>query len=199
MLSSEQPEENAVGDIKASPESIIYTCKEIENELRQGEILSGITLYSYNSAEDTVEAIEFNYAIIASQDCDLLQDFNRTKEGTASDLACIILFEANIAADARGSVGNSDIWKRVRQNKDERYHVLQEVPSGADLIGSGIGALLIDFKRLFTIPTRELYLQAKDKGGARRRCRLREPYREHFQSRAANYLSRVGLPEPHVI
>jgi hypothetical protein len=40
-----------------------------------------------------------------------------------------------------------DMWQRVRQNKDERYHFLQRIESGEDARGEGLAELSIDFKR----------------------------------------------------
>jgi hypothetical protein len=40
-----------------------------------------------------------------------------------------------------------DILKRVVQNKDERYHVFEQVEFAQDATGQGLPALGADFKR----------------------------------------------------
>jgi hypothetical protein len=94
-----------------------------------------------------------------------------------------------------GIKGND--WRRVTRNKDDRRHFLERVPSNTDHLSEGIPPLVVDFKRYFTIPHRELIRQCGIGHGARRRCRLEAPYREHFQSRLSYYLQRVMLPLDH--
>ncbi len=100
---------------------------------------------------------------------------------------------------AKTRIKASRIWERIVQNKDERYHFLEAVPAAQDLGAEGISDLVADFKRFFFIPLDEMYRQcAPDgNGGAKRRCRLIPPYREHFQNRAGFSLLRVGLPLDH--
>jgi hypothetical protein len=57
--------------------------------------------------------------------------------------------------------------------------------------------MMLDFKRCFSLPAKEIYRQTALPDGAKRRCRLEMPYREHLQSRAAFYLQRVTLLLPH--
>jgi hypothetical protein len=108
----------------------------------------------------------------------------------------VLIFEAEPWDSVRAKIRGGDLWKPVGQNKSDRYHFLQAVPSELDLAGEGLPALVVDFKRFFTLPATEIERQIAN-GEARRRCRLLSPYREHLQSRIAFYLQRVGLPEPH--
>lgn len=167
-------------------------------EYRQGEIISSVTQYTYNSAEGSVDAKLHTYVIIASQDCDLLQDFNARSESKVSDLNSVLCYEAHPATDARGNIAGSDIWKRIIQNKDERYQLLQSISTEEDCLKQGLPDLIIDFKRFFSITIDDLDRQVAA-GEAIRRTSLESPYREHFQSRAAYYLQRVGLPYNHKI
>jgi hypothetical protein len=85
-------------------------------------------------------------------------------------------------------------WQPVIQNNNERFHFLADVPAALDHLGQGLPSLIMDFRRYFTLPGPEIYRQCGTTGGARRRCRLETPYREHLQHRAAFYLQRVALP-----
>ena len=117
-----------------------------------------------------------------------------------SDVNAVLLYELEPAADMKSKVPpGRDIWKRMIQNNDERYHFLEAAPTSQDLAGAGFPEVVIDFKRCFTVPPLEVYRQCGIPGsdGAHRRCRLTVPYREHLQNRAAFYLLRVSLPLPH--
>ncbi len=91
-----------------------------------------------------------------------------------------------------------DIFKRIRQNKDDRYHFLEAIPPELDRQRQGLPQLIVDFRKYFTLPSDEIFRQCSfSKNPAMRRCRLEMPYREHLQSRAAFYLQRVMLPLDH--
>jgi len=171
---------------------------ENESEFRQGEIITGVIQYQYKPDDGDVEELPHSFVIIASQDCDLLQDHERAVKGEKSQLNGVLLYEANDASVVRGTVGGSDIWRRVVQNNNERYHALEQAPPDIDLLGIGIPDLIVDFRRLFTMTATDLLAQIRS-GTAQRRCRLEMPYREQFQTRAAFYLQRVGVPTPHKI
>jgi hypothetical protein len=44
------------------------------------------------------------------------------------------------------------------------------------------------------MPASEIYRQCTENDGAKRRCRLESPFREHLQIRAGYYFQRVALP-----
>lgn len=178
----------------------IYTTGEVGRELRQCEIISDVVQYVYRPAEGAADAIRHPLVIVMSQDCDLLWDYeSQSQPDKHPNLNGILLYELHPAAEYRGRVPGSDVWRRVLQNKDDRYHFLEAVPPAKDLLGQGFPEMVIDFKRYFTAPPDEIYRQCAltDASGARRRCRLEMPYREHLQSRAAFYLQRVMLPLGH--
>jgi hypothetical protein len=176
----------------------IYATTELDAELRQAEIVTGITQFIWDPQPEEVLVLQHSFAIIVSQDCDLLWDYQARQKEMPSDLNGVLLLEAELWTKVKVSVGGRDIWKSLGQNKNERYQLLEEVPPALDLYGYGIQALVVDFKKMFTMSAGELERQLSLRDGrARRRCRLIHPYREHLQSRAAFYLSRVGIPEPH--
>lgn len=177
----------------------VFSRADASCEFRQAEILSGVTEYVYDPQTSEVEAATHPYCVVLSQDCDLLRDFEDRKEDRPSPLNGVLIFLARPASDLRDMVKGSDIRKRIIQNNDERYHVMEATPVDADASGEGIPALVIDFRRFFTMPAKTLYYQCGLEAGAKRRCVLSIPYKEHLQSRLAFYLARVALPSPHSI
>jgi hypothetical protein len=177
----------------------LYVISPIRTEFRQGEIISNVSQWSWASQEEELLVIEHPFVIIASQDCDLLQDFSARSQGKQGDLNGVLLYEAHKTFGLKAALPGSDVWRRVIRNNDERYHALQASSADFDREKQGIPDLIVDFKRFFTISVVELTRQCEPTGAARRRCILKEPYKEHFQSRAAFYIQRVGLPRPHRI
>lgn len=175
--------------------------------LRQGEIVSNISRFridpdTLGSENLGVQFALHEFAIVLTQDCDLEQDFNVRSVGNLSDklLPNVLFCNLAKAEDLRGTPAttgiNSDMWKRISQNKDERYHFLQAVDGSCDAQQIGLPELGLDFKRYFTLPTDEIYHRIES-GEAKRRCVLASPYLEHLSSRFAHFLCRVALPEDH--
>lgn len=175
----------------------IYISSTTAGELRQAELFSGLTRYEYNPQSQVVRPVQIEFCITLTQDCDLLQDFDRRIQGKNGSLDHCLFAEAQSADRVRSSIGGSDLWKPVSQNKNERFYLLSEVPSDDDQLKAGLPCLVIDFRTLFSLPTEDVYRQLQNDGIANRRSRLADLYREHLQLRMANFLSRVMLPEPH--
>jgi hypothetical protein len=182
------------GDTTPDP---AFTIDSLEGALRQGEILSNITQYSYTKGgvPGTVDVDEQTHAfvVVATQDYDLLWNFL----GRAT-LNGVLLYEAETEEKAidrfAETIRGRKLWEPILRNNNERFHCLEAVQVDLDLVGQGIESLIIDFRRYFSLPPDELYRQLSPGGGAARRSRLTNPFKEHFQSRAAFYLQRVGLP-----
>jgi len=139
--------------------------------------------------------IGHDWTVVITQDCDLEQDA-RARNGKASQdklLRDVLLCVAQEASTLEA--GGKDIWKRIQQNKDERYQFLERVPPELDALEQGVPELVIDFKQYFTLPTDELYERVKSQ--AKRRCRLVNEYLAHLASRFSYFQSRVALPEEH--
>ena len=178
---------------------------------RQGEILSDVVQVHIrvdglnpNAEESAFEEKIHPQAIILTQDCDLDWDFKARAQGEEGNrrqlkLAPNILLCELIAAETlRGQmkeagIGGSDLWKRITQNRDERYHWFPLVSPEADRAAEGLTDLVADFKRVFTVPTDELY--ARLQYGARRRSMLQSPFLQHFSARFGYYCLRVALPD----
>ena len=93
------------------------------------------------------------------------------------------------------TIKGSDIKKRIRQNKDERYQYLRVVQPEQDALGEGFPGLLLDFKRYFTLSTGDLYNQVQTT--AKRRAVLSPSYLEHLSTRFFYFQARVALPQDH--
>jgi hypothetical protein len=180
----------------AASKDPIYTKGALDRELRQAEIISDLSQYVFDTQTKEVEAIDRAFSIILTQDCDLLWDFESRNSGGNKTLVSVLMFAAERTSVVKPQLGGSDIWKRIFQNKDKRYHLLEDVPPTNDVPSVGIECLIIDFKIFFTLTPADIYSQCAA-GTAKRRCRLEVPYREHLQCRAAFYFQRVMLPEPH--
>jgi hypothetical protein len=173
----------------------------------QGDILKDFSfalprLKPNNDIELT--QIIFPYIIILSQDCDLESGTKELIVGNSGDpIQCnqflhnvmfTPAFPAEMARDGKHLVDlfnvkqarlDSDLWKRIIQNKDERYHFLKEY------LNYQVPALLSDFKAYYTVPKEYILSKYKTSYVAT----VNELFRELLSQRFANYLSRIGTPE----
>lgn len=179
----------------------LYEPSPADGPLRQGEIISEIVEpipgFEKGFEAPSVALKRHPYVLVLNQDCDLEWDFESRRGGSEGTLPNILLCEAITAEELKlyPQTRGSDIWKRIRNNKDERYQVLRSVGPDEDATGKEIPELGIDFKKYFTLPTQELYRQLKL--DAKRRALLVAPYAHHLTSRFFYYQSRVALPEEH--
>ncbi len=179
----------------------IYRPAELGQPLRQGEILSDLRRYRVEPATVADEApllieVRYPFVVILTQDCDVTQQ-GRPAPGSDPHLPCVLLAEVTTANHLRGQKDvNSDAWKLIRQNREERYHFLEAVTKECDAAGRGMEEFALDFKRYLAVPTDELYALV-EAGFANRRCVLNSPYMEHLCNRFGTYLGRVALPQPH--
>jgi hypothetical protein len=187
----------------------VYDASIAGTRLYQGEILSNIVertpLWVARDEAGDVFAIDemvHPFAVVVTQDCDLEQDERARLSQDKDDpkrqkalLRSILLVVASEFESAK-DFGGSDIKKRVKQNKDERFQYLVAVPSSSDSAGSGVPSLVLDFKRFFTYPANEL-LRVIASGETVRRARLVTPYVEHVSDRFGFFTQRIGLPRDH--
>ena len=195
-----------------SPITRIYT-PSVAGRLEQGEIVADIKLVRADpgslGGDIQLIEVEYAYAVILSQACDLDRDWEYRSAVAAGvsdpkeaeqlrlskELGNVLLCPARPAAEVKPTLGGSDIWKRVQNNKDERYQVIEAVPQEDDAASTGIAPLCFDFRQYVTVPTEELYERLNH--GIKRRSRLTTPYMEHLTYRFGHYLARVGLPRDH--
>ena len=184
----------------------IYAASSADEALRQGEILSDVIQFRLDitglgefPVGDHARGSKFMHplVVVVSQDCDLDWDFKgRANLKSGKELPAVLLCEVNLATEIRNLPDvNSTIWTRIRANKDERYQFLERAPNNCDAQKAGLPEMALDFKRCFSIPTPELYLQVKNQ--AKRRCRLLSPYVEHLSHRLFYFHARIGLPADH--
>jgi hypothetical protein len=178
--------------------------------LHQGEILSNVVERLVKWTPDAEGGDDFGFAevvhpyvVVLAQDCDLEQDANgRATRGLDESklrnalISNVLLIVASEFENAKSLFPGSDVRKRAKQNKDERFHFLSAVPAADDALTFGIPSMVLDFKRFFTYPTEEL-LNSISRGEARQRARLSSPYVEHLSSRFGYFIQRVGLPQDH--
>ena len=150
-----------------------------------------------------VDPVPHELVIVMSQDCDLLQDYNRRQAGEEATLPNVLFCDVYPAETLRTKVeqqdqlGRRDWKKRIAQNQHERFHYLQRVEPGQDLQGQGLTGIALDFKIYFTMPTDELYARLPME--IHRRCMLNSPYVEHLAHRFFKFQARVALPRDHEV
>lgn len=175
--------------------------------INQGDILVNVEFIE--SVKDYGENIEINkilfpYVAVLSQDCDLEQD-SRTQESVASKinedkflLSVLVAPLYNYEHFREGTHLrelkrqtqriNSDYGRYVKENRDARYHFLH-FPDNIDIVDS-----VIDFKHYFGVSVLSLVEYKKNNYI----CTIKELYREQVSQRFANYLARIGLPNPEM-
>ena len=198
--------------------------------LRQGEIISNLVEFKLRTSEaksindvsekGKADQITHQYVIVVSQDCDLEWDYKaRSEEASEDKLLTHILFCALFPLDEVRNRGRlkSELWKRVGQNQDERYHHLDEAllisteqctnefvadihkmstedfhkKYGTEEI---VPELIADFKTTFSLPNEFAYWLVAS-GQANRKGALFSPYLEDFMHRLYGFLGRVATPE----
>jgi hypothetical protein len=188
----------------------------MDGVFRQGEILSDVVQVHLSADSLTPNALEISieekvhpYALVLTQDCDLDWDFkarnvqpdeqNRDRADAEENrrqaklVPNILLCELTTADVLRPRLAGGDVLRRIKANQDERYHYLPAIPPANDRGGDGLPELVADFKRVFSIPTDEVYLRAAL--GLRRRALMQSPFLQHLSSRFGYFCSRVALPE----
>lgn len=90
-------------------------------------------------------------------------------------------------------VSGSDLWKRIRQNQDVRYHKLPAAGIGNPDV-TKLPDLYLDFKRTISLPTGYLYGGISG-GTVERIAVIPAVYRHDLMQRLFGFLSRVGLPD----
>ena len=167
------------------------------------EKISNISNESYD-----VTTIEFPYAILLSQSCDLLSDYKTRlsvmegkKDNYNNALLSLLLFPMhNFDLFVKGEHMQHFGWKMNRQerkpskystwglvkNQDPRYHYFEFDRS------TGLVPCVIDFKHWFALESenvQNLFSSGCYVGS------LQPLFREQVLQRYANYLSRIGLPD----
>jgi hypothetical protein len=188
----------------------IYIPSVVGDRLWQGEILQNViqlkpSLETIQNQQLEIEILQVvhDFAIVMSQDCDLLRDHNRRQANEIVALPNVMLCDLYEAEALRLKINEEDglgkkEWKKlIAPNQSERFQYLQRMETGEDLQGVGMPAMAVDFRLYFTLPTDELYYRLTQ--ATRRRARLNTPYVEHFMQRFFKFQARVALPVDHAI
>lgn len=125
--------------------------KGVDKPFRQGEILSGVLrmrldLQTLGTASEGILVVTHVYAVMLTQDCDLEQDFRTREAGGAPNANALSrripnILPGNVTTAEELKAANNlqgDLWRRVPQNKDERYHRPSGGRTGLRCAGSGI-------------------------------------------------------------
>jgi len=172
---------------------------------RQGEILSDVvqvrllveSLTADQDAELEFEEETHPFVVVLTQDCDLDWDFTSRASETDENkrqnklVPNILLGELFPESVIRPRIGRN--LDRVKSKQEFRYHYIPAVPLECDLAGEGIEPLIVDFKRVLTVPCEEIYHRLNF--GIRRRTLIQGLHMQDLSNRFAHYASRVGLPE----
>lgn len=169
--------------------------------LRQAEIITGFTqtrldVGKLQENKVVVQPITHPFVVVLSQDCDLLQDFERRQAGKSEDLLSSVFLcpASDVTEFETASKKGRQEKKLIKQNQFPRFHYLRDLPAGDDSLKEGLPELVLDFKRVFRAPTDEVYYWLAT---SKRRCRLVAPYSDHLCNRYSAYIGRVGLPLDH--
>jgi hypothetical protein len=180
-----------------------HDCKRI----CQGDILIDFQLPIASTKSKNVksETLFFPYLIVVSQDCDLDEHFKKLEELKDTkgilklnqflpNILVLPAFPSELAREGqhlkkifnitKDRIG-SDIWGRIIQNNDKRYHFL---PAYQEF---KIPSLLLDFKTYMTVAYEDLSLKVSTYYIGT----INELFREKLSRRFCGYLSRIGLPE----
>lgn len=174
--------------------------------LCQGELVSNLlvpfrdVVESTNRSSPIVKRERVPYALILSQDCDLIFDFEaRFGDGPAhKKLHSVLFVVAEPPSDRQNPDPDTKSVKRMKtlkQNGNERYHYLSAIAPEFDTLGEGPLELFVDFKRFFSVRSDDVYDQLGH--DARRRCRLKDEYKRELVYRFFQFHSRVAVPIPH--
>ena len=165
-----------------------YTIVE-GSQLEQGDILLHCSLVvpvTQPAIQDVgntiVGDIVTHDVIVMTQSCDL------THEGKLDDVILCPHWSIKDASQMDPGLAKNKALEIVRKGYRPRYHLL----AASDQADMMVGARIIDFGRVFSLP--KSYLQ-EYAGRVGKRLRLCPPYREHMSQAFARYFMRVGLPQ----
>src|SRR4051812_3420686 len=95
--------------------AVCPTTAELTEELRQAEIITNLTQYTYDTVAEQAPYRVHDYCIILTQDCDLLSDYEAAQKGTIF-LNGVLIFEADTIEQRRPTLGDNKAWRYVRDN-----------------------------------------------------------------------------------
>ena len=168
--------------------------------LLQGEILTSVREPQVAYGSNQITLIDHPKVIIVTPECDLVSDSSAKTESSGntapkllSHIHCCNVYEESEIRNPSGL--SSDLWKRVKQNQNERYYHL---PTGC-LEGPEdkvLPDLFLDFKQMFSIPTDYIY-SALSSGAIGRLGVVPSPWIYQLVNKLSYFQGRVCLPDPN--
>lgn len=186
-----------------------YNTPRNSGPLVQGEILSGIwelrpqrpPISTDEGASLEINPMEHPLVVVMTAVCDMEQDFDarfNNPDGAESDpnsprlvpqtLLCDVYTHEDIRPRFRGM---PDVWRRIKQNQDERYHHLNAGDIG-DPPTDRLSDLYLDFRKILALPTRSIYEGLELE--LNRVAVVPDVFIHDLIHRFYGYLSRIGLP-----
>lgn len=187
------------------PVAPIYEPSPAGTRLRQGHVLSEFTEWQVTLDEQggLATPVAHPYVLVVTQDCDLEQDANAREnpdlpaaKRLQQQLTHVLLVVAEEFEVSGRFENNSKLKAKAKHNQEPRLQYLAPCAPSDDTAADGFPALLLDFKRLFSVPFEHLVEGAPGQTTRRRAC-LRTPYAEHLSVRLGYFLQRVALPVDH--
>jgi hypothetical protein len=189
------------------------TAADVSNRLdrvRQGEVVIGLREPRVQQALPlvahgqtfSVDWIIHPISIVITADCDLLGDHRARESPQTTDRAeaqrlarqldhvtfCRLYFED----DLRANRFDRDVWRRVRQNQDVRYHA---IPSPHVPGFERWPVLYVDFTKTFMMQTLHIH-HAIQCNEIRRTTPIEQPWLQDLVNRWAHFHGRVCVPDP---
>ncbi len=182
-----------------------YLPPDAAGRLRQGELLGnyfehqslGVPTHLSEGEGVDFEPVLHPLLLVMTADCDLLWDYEARDNasdraggeeiGLGAYVPHVLLVEAFRHAEIRNRDEiNSDLWRRIKQNQDERYHHM-----GARM---WLDDLFIDFKKCVGLPTRSIYRGIRA-GTITRMAVVPDVFLHDVMHRFYGFLSRVAVPD----
>lgn len=182
----------------------------LDSRIHQCDVFRNVPFYETYSEKDGVfqlSVLEFPFAIVLTQECDLEQNSKERANCFDKDvsiikhdkflvsLLCAPLYNAEHLFSGEhlsllsmsSEKKNSEQRNYIKSNREPRYHYI-EFEDSSEIVPS-----VIDFKHYFS-----LSLQYLEDNMNNRLCSIKPIFREAISQRFSNYLSRIGLPEKQI-
>jgi hypothetical protein len=164
---------------------MIYRLPPADEAIDQGDLIDDClvldikTMQMSKTSQPKVD-FAFRRVVVLTQTCDFANE-KATTANVAEVFDAAFLIEQGLfkASEVKGPVRGGRVWG---------WYFL---PADTSL---GLGEMIVDLRRLHTIP---LDLLRELSRAAKRRGRIQPLYREHLAKHFADTFCRIGLPQPY--
>ena len=151
----------------------------------------------------SIDWIAHPISIVITADCDLLGDHRARQalpltgraeeQRLARQLDNVTLCRLYSESDLKENRFDSDVWKRVRQNQDVRYHAIPmpDIPSFKEW-----PILYLDFTKTFMMQSQHMR-RSIQRNEIRRTSPIKQPWLQDLVNRWAHFHGRVCVPDPN--